>query len=57
MLKELEYLKKFLDSVNKKLSNERFVQHAKPDVVQLEQKKKLDAEAKIKVLEESLSHL
>jgi len=57
MLKELEYLKKFLDSVNKKLSNERFVQHAKADVVQYEQKKKLDAEAKIKVLEESLSHL
>ena len=57
LLKELEYLKKFLESVNKKLSNERFVQSAKPDVVQLEQKKKLDAETKIKVLEESLSNL
>jgi valyl-tRNA synthetase len=57
LVKELEYLKKFLESVNKKLSNERFVQSARPDVVQLEQKKKLDAEAKIKVLEESLSNL
>ncbi|THU39451.1 valine--tRNA ligase [Niastella caeni] len=57
LLKELEYLKKFLESVNKKLSNERFVQSARPDVVQLEQKKKLDAEAKIKVLEDSLSNL
>jgi len=57
LLKELDYLKKFLDSVNKKLSNERFVQHAKQDVVQLEQKKKLDAEEKIRVIEESLSNL
>jgi len=55
--KELERLKGFLESVNKKLSNERFVQSARPDVVQLEQKKKLDAEEKIKVLEDSLSNL
>jgi valyl-tRNA synthetase len=57
LLKDLEYYKKFLDSVNKKLSNERFTQSARPDVVQLEQKKKLDAEEKIKVLEDSLSNL
>ncbi len=57
LLKELDRLKKFLESVNKKLSNEKFVQSAKPDVVQLEQKKKLDAEEKIKVLESSLSTL
>jgi valyl-tRNA synthetase len=57
LLKELDRLKKFLESVNKKLSNERFIQSARPDVVQLEQKKKLDAEEKIKVLESSLSHL
>jgi valyl-tRNA synthetase len=57
LLKELERLRNFLESVNKKLSNERFVQSARPDVVQLEQKKKLDAEEKIKVLEESLSNL
>jgi valyl-tRNA synthetase len=57
LIKDLEYYKKFLDSVNKKLSNERFIQSARPDVVQLEQKKKLDAEEKIKVLEDSLSNL
>lgn len=55
--KELIYLKGFLEVVNKKLTNERFVQNAKPEVVQFEQKKKEDAEAKIKVLEESLSAL
>ena len=54
MEKELKYLRGFLESVNKKLSNERFVQNAKPDVVDIERRKKADAEAKIKVLEESL---
>ena len=52
--KELEYLKGFLVSIDKKLSNEKFVANAKPDVLALEQKKKADAEAKIKVIEESL---
>jgi valyl-tRNA synthetase len=53
--KELVYLKGFLESVNKKLGNERFVQNAKPDVVDVERKKKADAEEKIKILEESLA--
>jgi valyl-tRNA synthetase len=53
--KELIYLKGFLDSVNKKLGNDRFVQNAKPEVVDLERRKKEDAEIKIKVLEESLN--
>lgn len=57
LLKELEYLKGFLITVDKKLSNERFVQNAKPEVVALEQKKKADAETKIKVIEESLAAL
>ncbi|PWU04538.1 MAG: valine--tRNA ligase [Bacteroidetes bacterium] len=57
LLKELDYLKGFLVSVEKKLSNERFVQNAKADVVELERKKKADAEAKIKVIEESLTSL
>jgi len=52
--KELEYQKGFLASVEKKLSNERFVQNAKPEVVEFERKKKADAEEKIKVIEESL---
>ncbi|MFT4019189.1 MAG: valine--tRNA ligase [Agriterribacter sp.] len=55
--KDLEYQKGFLNSVEKKLSNERFVQNAKPEVVEMERKKKADAEAKIKAIEESLMHL
>ena len=53
--KDLEYLRGFLISVDKKLSNEKFVNNAKPEVVEVERKKKADAEAKIKVIEESLS--
>ena len=56
LLKELEYLKGFLASVEKKLSNERFVQNAKPEVVELERRKKEDAETKIKVIEASLGN-
>ena len=55
--KDLDYLKGFLISVEKKLSNERFVQNAKPEVIEIERKKKADAEAKIKVIEESLAGL
>lgn len=55
--KELDYLKGFLVSIDKKLGNERFVQNAKPEVVDVERKKKSDAEAKIKALEESISLL
>jgi len=54
MMKELEYLRGFLISVEKKLSNDRFVQNAKPEIVELEKRKKADAEIKIKTLEESL---
>ena len=57
LLKDLEYQKGFLSSVDKKLSNERFVQNAKPEVVELERRKKADAEQKIKALEESLASL
>ena len=55
--KELEYLRGFLSSVDKKLSNEKFVQNAKPEIVAIEQKKKADAQTKIKVIEESLAAL
>ena len=55
LLKDLEHQKGFLASVQKKLSNERFVQNAKPEVLALEQKKQADAEARIKTIEESLS--
>ncbi|MBS1947745.1 MAG: valine--tRNA ligase [Bacteroidetes bacterium] len=57
LLKDLEYQKGFLQSVMKKLSNERFVQNAKPEIIALEQKKKTDAEAKIKALEGSLANM
>jgi valyl-tRNA synthetase len=55
LLKDLEHQKGFLASVEKKLSNQRFVQNAKPEVIALEKKKKADAEARIKTIEESLS--
>ncbi|MBK8608628.1 MAG: valine--tRNA ligase [Chitinophagaceae bacterium] len=55
LLKDLEHQKGFLASVEKKLGNERFVQNAKPEVIALEQKKKADAEARIRTIEESLS--
>ncbi len=57
LLKELEYHRGFLQSVEKKLSNERFVQNAKSEVIDIERKKKADAEAKIKAIEESLAGL
>jgi valyl-tRNA synthetase len=55
--KDLEYQKGFLISVEKKLGNERFVQNAKPEIIEIERKKKADAEAKIKAIEESLASL
>jgi len=57
LLKEIEYTKGFLNSVMKKLGNERFVQSAPANVVETEQKKKSEAEAKIAVLEEQLAAL
>ncbi|MCX6204713.1 MAG: valine--tRNA ligase, partial [Bacteroidetes bacterium] len=57
LLKDLEYQTKFLQSVTIKLSNERFVQNAKPEVVELERKKQADAAARIKTIEESLGNL
>jgi valyl-tRNA synthetase len=57
LVKDLEYQQGFLQSIIRKLSNERFVQNAKPEVVELERKKQADAEARIKTIEESLSNL
>jgi valyl-tRNA synthetase len=56
-VKELEYNKGFLESVQKKLANERFVQNAKPEILANENKKKEDAEAKIRAIEEQLGAL
>lgn len=54
---ELKYLKGFLISVDKKLSNEKFVANAKPEVVEVERKKQKDALDKIAILEEKLKSL
>jgi valyl-tRNA synthetase len=54
---ELDYANKFLNSVKQKLSNERFVNSAPAQVVDLEKKKQSDAEQKIKVLEEQINKL
>ncbi len=54
---ELGYTKGFLNSVMKKLGNTRFVQNAPRSVIEKEQKKKDDAEAKIRVLEEQIASL
>ena len=54
---ELSYMEGFLKSVQKKLSNERFVNNAPEQVVASERKKEADALAKIKTLESSLANL
>jgi valyl-tRNA synthetase len=54
---DLEYYKGFLRNVMKKLDNERFVQNAPSSVLELERKKKGDAELKIRSLEETLKSL
>ena len=54
---ELKYLRGFLKSVIAKLSNERFVNNAPAQVVEMERKKQSDAESKIKSLEESIAAL
>ena len=54
---ELSYLEGFLQSVMKKLSNERFVQSAPEKVVANERAKQADAEAKIAALKEQIEAL
>ncbi|MBB3968407.1 valine--tRNA ligase [Mucilaginibacter phyllosphaerae] len=55
--KEKEYLSGFLRSVDAKLNNERFMANAKPEIIDNELKKKADAEAKLKIVEDSLRGL
>lgn len=55
--KEIDYLKGFLASVEKKLSNERFVSNAPAAVVDAERRKQADATAKIESLAASLKAL
>jgi valyl-tRNA synthetase len=57
LMKELEYHRGFLTSVENKLKNERFVSNAKPEIVEMERKKKADAETKIRSIQEALDAL
>ena len=54
---DLAHQQGFLRGVMAKLSNERFVANAKPEIVELERKKKADAEARITALEEAIKAL
>jgi valyl-tRNA synthetase len=54
---DLGYNRGFLSSIMKKLDNERFVQNAPANVLELERKKKSDTESKIKSLEERLNEM
>jgi valyl-tRNA synthetase len=55
--KEREYLTGFLKSVNAKLNNERFMANARPEIIENELKKKADAEARLKIVEDNLRGL
>ena len=57
LLKDLQHQQGFLLSVQKKLSNERFVSNARPEVIDLERKKQADAEDRIRTIQESLAGL
>ncbi len=57
LLKDLEYYQGFIQSVQKKLSNENFVTGAPANVVEMERKKLSDGEEKIKSLKEALAQL
>jgi len=54
---DILYYQGFLQSVAKKLGNERFVANAKPEVVDAERKKQADAESKIVSLKEGIAGL
>lgn len=57
LTEELKYQQGFLNSVKKKLSNERFINNAPEKVVAIEKQKQADAEAKIEAIEQSLASL
>jgi len=55
--KEIDYLEGFLASVTKKLDNQNFLSHAKPEIVESEKKKQSDTEKKLTSLRETLAGL
>ncbi|MCS6906200.1 MAG: valine--tRNA ligase [Bacteroidia bacterium] len=54
---EIEYTEGFLEIVNKKLNNSKFLENAKPEVVEREKQKQKDAQAKLAALKEILQGL
>jgi valyl-tRNA synthetase len=54
---ELKYQEGFLASVMKKLSNERFVNSAPAQVVEVERKKQADAESRIQTISRQLANM
>ena len=54
---DLQHQQGFLRGVQAKLGNERFVQNAKPEIVELERKKEHDALARIEAIENQLKQL
>ncbi|MES2863543.1 MAG: valine--tRNA ligase, partial [Bacteroidota bacterium] len=57
LTEELNYINGFLKSVQVKLSNEKFVANAKPEIIGNERKKEADALAKIATIEQSIAGL
>ena len=55
--KEILYYEGFITSIEKKLNNERFVQNAKPEIVEIERQKLKDGQTKLQAFKESLSKL
>ena len=54
---DIKYYESFLATVLKKLSNEKFVANAKPEVVEMERKKQSDTQTKLQTLHDSLKKL
>ena len=54
---EITYYEGFISSVEKKLSNQGFVQNAKPEVVEKERQKLADGKAKLNNMQEALAKL
>mgnify|MGYP000850370885 FL=1 len=57
IMQEIEYYTGFIASVEKKLSNEKFVANAKPEIIDNERKKLADGQSKLQSLQESLNKL
>ncbi len=55
IIEEINYYKGFIESVNKKLSNEKFVTNAKPEIIENERKKMADGQSKLQSLEAALN--